>query len=369
MKSNRKKILLLAPPNSIHTIKWANEIYKKGFDVSVFGLSANQKESYSEGIKIFSFSVPENFINRGFGSLVKLYYLLCLPYLYKVIKQIKPDLIHAHYASSYGVIGSLLRFHPFIISVWGDDVYSFPKQSRIHLLVFKYILKSADRILSTSGFMANEISKYTNKQLDITPFGVDTEKFVPSKQKKSTDNPIVIGIIKGLEFQYGIEYLIESFKVLVERNLEMSLQLMIVGSGSLESKFKKMVSDFGIENHVVFTGFIDNSEIVKYHNMIDIYVSLSIESFGVSIIEAQSCGVPVIVSNKGGTPEVIENEVTGYVVPRKDVGKIVETVEKLIFDESLREKMGINGRKRVIENFEINLTVMKMINIYNEIID
>lgn len=366
--TSKKKILLLAPPNSIHTIKWANEIFKRGFDVTVFGLSASCHSAYLDGIEILSFQVPTRFINYGFGSIVKLYYLLSIPKLIKVIKSEKPDIIHAHYASSYGLLGSLVNFHPFIVSVWGDDVFSFPKQSFIHKSVFKFILKRTDCILSTSYFMACEIKKYSAKEIVVIPFGVDTEVFKPTDIGKRKFEGIVIGTIKGLEFQYGIDFLIKTFNFLVNKHPKLPLQLLIVGKGSLENQLKELGKNLGIEDKIIFTGHIDNSEISAFHNMIDIFISLSIESFGVSVIEAQSCGKPVVVSNKGGVPEVIENCVTGFAVPRKDLAKVSDAIEKLIFDLHLRREMGNNGRKRVLENYEINLTVDKMILVYKQYI-
>lgn len=363
-----KKILLLAPPNSIHTIKWANEISAKGLQVVVFGLGLRKNSLYNNQVKVHYFPVPERFINLHFGSFIKLYYFFCIPSLLLLIFRYKPDLIHAHYASSYGIIGSLINKHPFLVSVWGDDVYSFPKQSEIHRKVFKWTLGRADKILSTSSFMANEIRKYTSKHIEVTPFGVDTHKFCNFNGRDDNSDKIVIGIIKGLEFQYGIEYLISAFNNLLKRNPKLNLELLIVGGGSLQSKFLEMVNSSGISEKVVFTGQVDNSQTPNYHNMIDIFVSLSVESFGVSIVEAQACEVPVVVANDGGAPEVIRDGITGFSINREDEATVIEYLEKLIYDKNLRIEMGKKGREFVLSNFEIEITVKKMLNVYNEIL-
>ena len=75
--------------------------------------------------------------------------------------------MHAHYASSYGLIGSLMNFSPFVLSVWGSDVFEFPKLGIINKLVLKYNFFKADKILSTSNIMAKEIQLYTNKDIEV----------------------------------------------------------------------------------------------------------------------------------------------------------------------------------------------------------
>ena len=101
-----------------------------------------------------------------------------------ILKTFKPQLLHANYATSYGLLGAMTGFHPFVLSVWGSDVFTFPKKSFAHKMLFKYNLNKADKILSTSRFMSQEISKYTSKKIEITPFGVDLEKFYPYKELK-----------------------------------------------------------------------------------------------------------------------------------------------------------------------------------------
>ena len=52
-----------------------------------------------------------------------------MPPFKKTIKDFKPNILHAHYASSYGILGYLIKFKPFILSVWGSDIYHFPNKN------------------------------------------------------------------------------------------------------------------------------------------------------------------------------------------------------------------------------------------------
>ncbi|MFN3477868.1 MAG: glycosyltransferase [bacterium] len=359
------KVLLLADANSPHTIKWVNSLTKKCIDVLLFSIGKVVINDYekSENVKFFSLN---QVIDRKEGSILKIVYLRALPFIRKVIDQEKPDILHAHYASSYGLLGALSGFHPFIISVWGGDVLTFPKRSIIHRFILEYNLKKADKIFSTSYALAKETKLYTNKNVEVIPFGVDTELFKPLKVESIFDeNDIVIGTIKTLEKIYGIEYLIKAFKMLNERYPSLPLKLLIVGGGSLESELKNLCKNFGIYDKVIFTGKVSYSDVIKYHNIIAIFVALSeVESFGVSVVEASACGKPVVVSNVGGLPEVVENGVTGFVVSPKNPHEAANAIEKLIFNEDLRKSMGEEGRKRVIDLYDWNKSVEKTIMIY-----
>ena len=207
------RVLLLADAHSIHTIKWAKSLCQKNIELGVFSLNKLDEDLYKEdNIEVFYFS-DRNCRDRSSG-FKKISYLKALPFLKKVIKKFKPDIVHAHYASSYGLLGALSGFHPYIISVWGSDVFDFPNISFLHKAILKYNLMQADTILSTSHVMAVETKKYTNKDIIVTPFGIDLDQFKPMKVASVfQDDDIVIGTVKTLEEKYGIEYLIRAFSI------------------------------------------------------------------------------------------------------------------------------------------------------------
>lgn len=364
------KVFLLSDVDSPHTIKWATSLAKKGIDIVLFGLGKLTVSDYKnfDNIKIFTLNQR---ITRKEGNFEKIKYLIALPIIKRIIKEEKPDILHSHYATSYGFLGALTSFHPFIISVWGSDVFSFPKRSFLHKIILEFNLKKADKILSTSHIMAKETKIYTNKDVEVIPFGVDIEVFKPFNVEGFFDkNDIVIGTIKTLEPQYGVEYLIKAFKILNDRYPFLSLKFLIVGDGSLQEKLKKLCKDLGISDRTIFAGRVPYSEIPRYHNILTIFVALSnSESFGVSVVEAMACGKPVVVSDIGGLPEVVENGVTGFVVPPNNPQEAANAIEKLILDENLRKEMGQNARKRVEKFYNWNDNLNRMIQIYNELIN
>jgi glycosyltransferase involved in cell wall biosynthesis len=364
------RLLLLSDPNSAHTLKWARGLAARGVEIVIFGLGSLTHERYLNIPNIRVRTVNRS-VSSSEGAFSKLKYLGAVSEVKKIIAEFRPDIVHAHYATSYGLIGALSGFRPYVLSVWGTDVFSFPTKSALHRLVLQYNLRRADRILSTSEVMAHETAKYTGKPIAVTPFGIDLAVFRPQEAQDPvfSREDIVIGTVKTLEEKYGIEYLIRAFDVVRRKHPQLPLKLLIVGGGSLEAQLKGLANELGLHEHAVFTGQVAYDDVPRYQNMLSISVSVSVvsESFGVAVIEASACEKPVVVSNMGGLPEVVENENTGIVVPPRDVHATAAAIERLVLDPDLRARMGRAGRERVRHLYDWDRNVTQMMEIYADV--
>lgn len=363
------KIAFLAAQSSIHTIRWLNALIQRGHKVYLISQHKNDLVNNLIHPDVCIDYLPWN---SPFG------YVLNQSYLTSILNKIQPDLLHAHYASGYGTLAALTNFHPLVISVWGSDIFDFPQKSVFHKKLIIYNLNSADWVCSTSEIMAEEVKLLARvNKLSITPFGIDTTIFKPRKPRLKNTDQLTIGIIKSLEYKYGVDILIKAFaqaKQMLDKTfpaISDKLRLMIVGDGTEIKNLKLLVKQFNIECLTTFMGAVPHTEIPLYVNQLDIYVcpSRCEESFGVSVLEASACEIPVIVSNKGGLPEVVENLVTGYVVESENVDELVKAILKLIKNDTDRILMGKSGRKRVLEKYEWADSVELMENVYRQVIE
>ncbi|GAB6168160.1 glycosyltransferase [Clostridium carnis] len=357
------KICYLGDANSIHTKKLCYFFRDKGYDVSVISLNKGE----IEGVKVYSMDMT---ISKNKNEFLKINYLKNIANIKKIVNDINPDILHAHYATSYGLMGSLTNYKPYIVSVWGSDVYDFPKKSFIHKSLVKYNLKKADTILSTSKAMAEETKKYTDKEILVTPFGVDINKFKPSKDNKLKDE-LCVGTIKTLEDKYGIEYLIKGFSIVVKRNPNLKLKLKIAGKGSKEAELKKLCKELKIDSLVEFLGFLNPEKVAETFRSFDVAVFPSVldsESFGVAAVEAQACGIPVIVSDVGGLMESTKPGFTSLVAKRKNADDLADKLEEILINNELREKMSLNARKYVEDNYNVEDNFEYINKIYKGII-
>jgi glycosyltransferase involved in cell wall biosynthesis len=359
------KLLLLSDLNSIHTKKWVKAIAQKGVEIQVFGLGRPTDDFYEQlnNVKVHHAEFTNQYGKSGVG---KVKYLKVRKQLKEIAANFKPDLVHAHYATSYGLLGSLLGHKRYLISVWGEDVFSFPKESAVKKWIFKRNLRKAKGIFSTSKIMAKEAKLYTEKEVNVVPFGVDVNVFKKLESKTDGDN-LTIGIVKTLEDKYGISYLIEAFNTVLRSHPNRQFELLIVGKGSKEKELKKQVNDLELDDFVVFAGAVSHSEVPAYFNKMDIVVVPSVnngESFGVAAVEASACEKPVIVSDVGGLPEVVIDGETGLICPPKNSQCLADKIALLVTDKDMRQRLGKNGRKNVLEQYDWQQNVDLMMSHY-----
>ncbi len=365
------RILLLSDCLSSHTVKWANSLSEKGIKIYLFSINQNKLQNYNSEIEIIS---PENSFYNSLKSsslIAKSFYLTIIPRIRKVIKTLKPDIVHAHYASSYGLLGALSGFHPLIVSVWGSDILVFPYYYYINKKIIKYVLKKADLILATSKAMAEDVVKFSGKFAIVTPFGVDINIFkpLPLVEKKS-EQELILTTIKSLEPVYGIDILIKTFKKVKERFPSLQLKLIIFGKGSSERELKELTHQLNLSEDVEFKGYVDPNKIYLHHQQSDLTIFLSrLEGFGVSLIEAMACGKCVVASNVGGHKELVQDGINGFLVPPEDIDASVNVIVKVIKDNDLRKRIGIAARKTVEEKYNWNDNVQQMIKIYEDILN
>ena len=359
------KICYLADAGSIHTQKWAKHFASKGNEVHIISF----RNADIQNVEVHFLNVHGFISISPVASLLsRAGYILWARKIKRLVNKINPDILHAHWATSYGLLAALTGFHPFILSAWGSDILISPESNRLMKIIVEFNLKKADVVTATSRTLSIATKKliYDEKPVHIIPFGVDTKLFSPSEYTPSTKE-VCIGVVKSLEEEYGIEYLIRAFNIVIDKGFD--CKLLIVGSGSLKEKLISLTKKLRLSKLVTFTGKINNDDIVNYLHRMDIFVTPSLsESFGVSVVEASSCEIPVIASDVGGLPEVIVDGETGFLIPPRNEAAIAEKIIKLIEQPGLRKNIGSNGRKFVLDNYDWNLCAKKMEEVYESIL-
>lgn len=355
------RICFIAPASNYHTVKWSKWFSSYGHDVHV--------------ISFIDAEIPGatvHFIDAGVSvkdsDSKKLKYLLHGRDVKKIVGEIKPDIVNAHYATSYGAVAALSGIKGYILSVWGSDVYDFPLKSPLHKALLKYSLKRAGHIFSTSQAMAEETEKYTDKHIDITPFGVDMELFNP-KRRIPDDSSFVIGTVKTLDPKYGIDYLLKAGKIIRERRPDIPLQIRIAGKGPREEEYKRLAKDLDIDDVTTWLGFIPQEQAAFEWANMDVAVvpsTLESESFGVSAVEAEACCIPVIISDIPGLMEATEPGTTSIVVHRSNAEEIADAVIYLYDNPEERVRLGKAGRRFAVEKYELNTCFEKPSKLFAE---
>lgn len=352
------KVMIFAPSQSIHTHKWATYLQNQS-NIDVVVVSFENHYSKENAKEVRTIALPSNLPG-------KLSYFPSIFSLKKAIQKEQPDILHAHYASSYGFIASWVSFQPTIVSVWGSDIYEFPRKNALQRYIVERSLQKADLVCSTSHAMAEETKRYTAKKIEVTPFGVDTELFHPSEKKMSAS--LRIGIAKGLKDLYGYPELLQGFADFIKEGKE--AELYIMGDGEERSKYEKMVSQLEISNQVHFLGHVTNQEVANRLQELDVFILPSHQdSFGVAALEAQAAGIPVAVHRVGGLPEVVLDQKTGLIMDGNSPEHITETLRWFADHPTKRHEMGKAAANFVRNSYSWSESGKRMKRIYQEILE
>lgn len=355
------KICYLASAGSIHIARWSDYFVSRGHQIEILSF---------EPPKIIDPRVKVHQLGRALP--LKVHYFAHGGAVRRLLCEIRPDILHAHYCSGYGTLGRLSHFRPYVLSVWGSDIFDFPQKSPLHRTLIRANLKGADRVCSTSRVMADEVRRCCRQDVTLTPFGVDCDQFRPRDAGQENDE-FVVGVVKTLEPKYGIEYLIRGFAMFREKaaNKRAKLKLVIAGAGILRNHIERLAKELNVYDQTTFLGSIPHKSVPGLLNRFSVFVAPSIlksESFGVAVVEASASGLPVVVSNIGGLPEVVKDRVTGIVVPPRNPEAIAKALEELWNDAQLRAELGSNGRKFVLENYEWTENANRMERLYESML-
>jgi len=275
--------------------------------------------------------------------------------LRKAIKEIQPDIIHAHWIIPQGFVCALLPKKykvPYVVTTHGGDIFGL--RGKIPTAIKRYTLKNAKKITVVSNAIKKEINETIDKDLkvEVISMGVDSKLFNPNKKDNSIKKKYKIKgsflLFAGrLAEKKGVKYLIEAMPSVIKKFP--NAKLMIIGTGDLEMELKEQVKNLKIKGNVIFTGAIQNKELPKYYATADIFVGPSVvakggdrEGLGLTFVEAGMSGCFLIGSDVGGIPDVIKNGENGFLTKEKDSKDIAD---KIILGISKKKKINPNLRK------------------------
>jgi len=301
----KNKYLILADGKSKHTLKWIIGI-KSYYDVFLISFNGVDNEYYNH-IERSQVIVLNDAVKSTGGNYKLLKELFKIK---KCIDEINPDILNAHYLTSYGFLGALLKKYFFnniflIQSTIGSDVLVAPKKNIFYKLLSKFALNQANIITSDSYFMSDEINKISSVKVLTFPFGLD--EFSINEEKIIKDDKLIFSN-RALYDNYNIDEVIYWFATISK-----NYKLVIANDGINRKKLQKLVNKLGVENRVDFVGFINEEEQKMYYKRAKYYISIpTSDSTSVSVLEALRYACIPILSNIPANREWIIDNYNGY---------------------------------------------------------
>ncbi len=271
----------------------------------------------------------------------------------KKIKELKPNIVHAHMTAGPGYYVLKSGF-PNIITVLGiakEEYHSKIRpglldevRRRIILPMEQYVFDHATILTVISPYVKKKIESFCKGEIYIIPCGI-REEFFEIENNEVENRLLFVG---GIEPRKGLLNLLKAVKIIKKEIPD--VRLHIVGSVRKQGYFNSLtdyVKQNNLNENIIFKGELTNEEIKKEFSECSLFVFPSKEeSFGIVLAEAEACGKPVVASDIGGIPYVVDDNKTGFLVEYGNFENFAEKVLILLKDKNLRINMGKAGKEK-----------------------
>lgn len=206
----------------------------------------------------------------------------------------------------------------------------------------------------------------------LIPPAIDTEFFDPGNRRHrdvagSTQRPLRILSVGRLEWKKGYEFALQAVSTLRQRGIH--CEYRILGDGTYLEAVAYARHQLGLDETVCLLGSVPSGKVKEHMAWADLLLHAAVsEGFCNAVIEAQAMALPVVCSDADGLAENIEDGQTGFVVPRRNVPALAEKLQLLAEQPLLRQRLGANGRRRVIAKFQMKDQIAAFENLYQNLL-
>lgn len=297
-----------------------------------------------------------------------------MPDFEQVIEATRPDLIHAGPVQSCGFMTALSGFHPFLLMSWASDLLLDADKNKTWRWASRYTLNRADRFLCDSQCVSEKAAQLSEIQEDKVicfPWGVDLHHFQAEGSARNLQESagwsdcFILLSNRSWEKMYGIDVLLESFRLAYEKNPRM--RLVLLNSGTLQDEVQSIIANNRLQSVVYPAGIVPQESLPEYLRSADLYVSCSYsDGSSISLLEAMSVGLPVVTTDIAGNREWITPE-NGWLAFPGNPESFAEKIECAFRKDSYeRETMSMNNRAAVEERANWDSNFGKLQKVYEK---
>lgn len=286
------------------------------------------------------------------------------------------DIIHCHFGP-LGNLGAVLKYAgalsgKLVTTFHGYDMASYLERNGRNAYDFQFRMGSL--FMPVSNVWKEKLISHgcNEEKICVHRMGIDTGRinYTPRYQKGGSAIRLlsVARLIEKKGIRYGISAAARAMKV------HQNLRYTIIGDGPLRKELEDIVRETGVGNRIEFLGWRNQEEIGVAMAEADMLLAPSVtaadgdrEGIPVVLMEAMARGMPVLSTNHSGIPELVEDGVSGFTVPERDADALADRLLFLMEHSEIWPEMGFAGRKRIEEEFDINILNDRLVNIYRSI--
>jgi glycosyltransferase involved in cell wall biosynthesis len=280
--------------------------------------------------------------------------------------------LHVHLASQAASVGLFVQriFRcGYSLTVHGPDEFYDAKG-----FYLAQKIAASDFIVCISSYARSQLMYLSPredwKKFHVCRLGIDPHLFSPLPQKaglagESSDGVFEILCVGRLTPAKGQHLLLDALRQLLDQGRNVRLRL--AGNGPNETSLRAHSARLNLAQHVIFEGPVNQDRILSIYAQADVFCLPSFaEGLPVVLMEALSMGIPCVTTAITGIPELISHGIEGLLVPPSDLDALMQTLATLMDDDGLRSHMAINGRKRILTQYDLRTNVEALASIFAE---
>jgi phosphatidylinositol alpha-1,6-mannosyltransferase len=243
----------------------------------------------------------------------------------------------------------------------------------------KRTLRASHQVIAVSDFTRRAILDACHlppERVTVVPNGVQVQDFFPGadttelrRKYNLTDEKVVLTLARVIE-RKGHDQVIKALPQVMKKIPRLKYFICGPWNEAWYLRLQLLVRDLGLENTVIFTGYIATHQLNELYNLCDVYVMPSrelagpgdTEGFGITFLEANACEKPVIGGKSGGVGDAIADGETGFLVDPLDTEALAQKIIRVLEDPALARSMGRRGRERIDKGFTWEAVTGKIIN-------
>jgi glycosyltransferase involved in cell wall biosynthesis len=320
--------------------------------------SGELRRRAGEGMRFLGFSPRSEFDVKAAWQLVK------------VLKDLRPEVIHAHDPMAVSLtamalqMGSLER-RPLVVASRRVDFHlkqhAFSRWKYRHVDVFIAASELIRSILERDGISRDRI-EVVHDGVDLTR--IDRQPLVDAHAEFWLPHGApLVGNVAALAAHKGQKHLVVAAAQVI-RELP-DVRFLIVGEGELRQSLERQIRTLGLERHVLLTGF--RADALGLMKSFDLFAMSSVtEGLGSAVLEAMACRKAVVATRTGGIPEAVADGQTGQLVPPRDEKALARAILRLLDEPEARLRLGEAGRTRVDRLFSVEHLVAGTARVYEK---
>jgi len=302
--------------------------------------------------------------------------------LAKRIRAVDPDVINQHYTTFFGLASFLLPTIPWVISVWGSDIYQFARLSKRNITVIRFLLKRADAITTSSNAMREDLTNtfgVDKEKITTFSWGVDLSVFSGDHTLEARkirrelgipqDSPVVLSI-RHFRERYGVADIVGSIPLVLRNHPE---TVFVFVGGQIDKEFEKeqrrTIAKLGVEANVrIIPRLIEPVKMATLLETSSIFISIPHwDQLSTSVLEGMACGSIPVVGELDVYREIIRDGVNGFIVPLNDSIALAQRLSFVLENwESYRKRFGEFNRKYISENHDWKAQASIILEVYRK---